>query len=166
MACNLRTARVFTSSKSAPACVALPSRSSRRSVRVEARARVVGMGVFGTKAGMMSFFTPEGLCMPATVLALEEGNIVTQVKTEATDGYDAVQVGYKVVAQRKVPKPELGHLKKGECPPMRHLREYRVSPGPSQQKLGGEHADGLGAPPRRRSPDVLFLLATRTVQGR
>lgn len=37
------------------------------------------MGVWATKAGMTSIFTPEGLCLPATVLALEEGNIVTQV---------------------------------------------------------------------------------------
>ena len=46
---------------------------------IEARAAPVGMGVWATKAGMTSIFTPEGLCLPATVLALEEGNIVTQV---------------------------------------------------------------------------------------
>lgn len=41
---------------------------------------------------MMSYFTEEGLCVPATVIALEQGNIVTAVKTEETDGYNAVQV--------------------------------------------------------------------------
>jgi hypothetical protein len=51
-----------------------------------------GVGLFGTKAGMMSYFTEDGLCVPATVLALEEGNIVTMVKTDETDGYNAVQV--------------------------------------------------------------------------
>ncbi len=50
------------------------------------------MGIFGTKAGMMSYFTEDGLCVPATVIALEEGNIVTAVKTDETDGYNAVQV--------------------------------------------------------------------------
>lgn len=41
---------------------------------------------------MMSYFTEDGLCVPATVIALEEGNIVTAVKTDETDGYNAVQV--------------------------------------------------------------------------
>ena len=51
--------------------------------------------MFGTKAGMMSYFTEEGLCVPATVIALEEGNIVTAIKTDETDGYNAVQVGHR-----------------------------------------------------------------------
>lgn len=51
-----------------------------------------GVGIFGTKAGMMSYFMEDGECVAATVLALEEGNIVTMVKTEDTDGYNAVQV--------------------------------------------------------------------------
>ncbi|EIE25369.1 ribosomal protein L3 [Coccomyxa subellipsoidea C-169] len=84
------------------------------------------MGLWATKAGMTQIFTPEGLCLPATVLALEEGNIVTQVKTEATDGYSAVQVGYRVVKERKITKPELNHLKKSGAPPMKNLREYRL----------------------------------------
>lgn len=49
-----------------------------------------------------------------------------QVKTEATDGYNAVQVGYQVVEERKITKPELNHLKKFGAPPMKQLREYRV----------------------------------------
>ncbi|MEW5298912.1 MAG: hypothetical protein WDW36_001982 [Sanguina aurantia] len=74
----------------------------------------------------MSFFTPAGLCVPATVIALEGGNIVTQVKTVDTDGYNAVQIGYKVVAERKVKKPELGHLAKSGAPPMKILREFKL----------------------------------------
>jgi ribosomal protein L3 len=50
----------------------------------------------------------------------------TQVKTEATDGYSAVQVGYKVVKEKKITKAELCHLKKSGAPPMKKLREYRV----------------------------------------
>lgn len=85
-----------------------------------------GVGIFGTKAGMMTYFTAQGTAVPATVIALEEGNYITMVKTTATDGYDAVQVGYKVVAERKVRKPELGHLNKSNCPPLKHLREFKV----------------------------------------
>lgn len=53
---------------------------------------IAAVGIYGTKAGMMSYFTEDGLCVPATVIALEEGNIVTAVKTDETDGYNAVQV--------------------------------------------------------------------------
>lgn len=74
----------------------------------------------------MTYFTPDGSAVPATVIALEEGNVVTMVKTKATDGYDAVQVGYKVVQERKVTKPELGHLQKAGCEPVKHLREFKV----------------------------------------
>jgi large subunit ribosomal protein L3 len=95
-------------------------------VAVVARQAEAGVGIFATKAGMMTYFTPEGLAVPATVLALESSNYVTAVKTAATDGYDAVQVGYKEVPERKIRKPELGHLQKAGCPPLKHLREFKV----------------------------------------
>lgn len=104
-----------------------PARAAASRLVVQARQHEAGVGIFGTKAGMMTFFTPEGAAVPATVIALEEGNIVTMVKTQDTDGYDAVQVGYKVVAEKKVKWPEMGHLKKTGCPPMKHLREFKVS---------------------------------------
>jgi len=104
----------------------IANRVSRKSLVCEARQHMAGVGLFGTKAGMMSYFTSDGLCIPATVIALEEGNVVTMVKTDETDGYNAVQTGYKVVPERKVKKPELGHLKKSGCAPMRHLREWKL----------------------------------------
>lgn len=82
--------------------------------------------MFGTKAGMTQIFTPEGLAISATVIALEEGNIVTQVHTTDTRGYNAVQVGYQVVPERKLTKPEAGHCKKAGVKPMRHLREFKI----------------------------------------
>ncbi|KAA8515746.1 hypothetical protein F0562_018643 [Nyssa sinensis] len=85
-----------------------------------------GIGVMGTKLGMMSYFEPGGNVVPVTVVGFREGNIVTQVKTEATDGYDAVQVGYRRVRDRKLTKPELGHLQKSEIIPLRHLQEFRL----------------------------------------
>ena len=69
-----------------------------------------GIGVMGTKLGMMSYFESDGEVVPVTVVGFKEGNIVTQIKTEATDGYDAVQVGYRRVRDRKLTKPEIGHL--------------------------------------------------------
>lgn len=64
-------------STSAPSLPA-PHRQRRAHLCVEARAKPVGMGLWATKAGMTQIFTPEGLALPATVLAMEEGNIVTQ----------------------------------------------------------------------------------------
>ena len=52
--------------------------------------------------------------------------VLLQVKTTETHGYNAVQVGYQVVPERKITKPELNHLKKSGAPPMRKLKEYRV----------------------------------------
>lgn len=125
----LRQTRAFAgrnSMKSVAAPVRISNFSRLRTVVVEARQFRKALGVLGTKAGMMSYFTENGLCVPATVIALETGNVVTQVKTEDTDGYNAVQIGYKGVAARKVKKPELGHLKKAGVRPMRHLVEFKV----------------------------------------
>ncbi|XP_022959488.1 50S ribosomal protein L3, chloroplastic-like [Cucurbita moschata] len=85
-----------------------------------------GIGVMATKLGMMSFFEPDGKVVPVTVVGFKEGNIVTQIKTEATDGYSAVQVGYRRVRDRKLTKPEMGHLQKAGAIPMRHLQEFRL----------------------------------------
>lgn len=126
----MQTTRAFSSRAAAPLKASAPVRVGRpgRAARlvVEARQFRKAMGVLGTKAGMMSFFTPDGLCVPATVIALEEGNIVTQVKTEDTDGYNAVQVGYKVVVERKVTKPVLGHLQKAGVAPVKRMVEFKV----------------------------------------
>ncbi|KAI4356203.1 hypothetical protein L6164_000243 [Bauhinia variegata] len=85
-----------------------------------------GVGVMGTKLGMMSYFQPDGEVVPVTVVGFKEGNIVTQIKTEATDAYNAVQVGYQRIRDRKLTKPELGHLEKVGAIPMRHLQEFRL----------------------------------------
>ncbi|TJX39889.1 50S ribosomal protein L3, partial [Soehngenia saccharolytica] len=86
-----------------------------------------GVGVMGTKLGMMTYFEPEGKCVPVTVIGFHEGNIVTQIKTESTDGYAAVQVGYRRVREVKLTKPELGHLNKAGAMPLRHLQEFRLA---------------------------------------
>lgn len=82
--------------------------------------------MMGTKLGMMTYFEPNGTVVPVTVVGFREGNIVTQVKTAATDGYDSVQVGYRRVRDRKLTKPELGHLEKAGVIPLRHLQEFRL----------------------------------------
>lgn len=80
----------------------------------------------GTKLGMMTYFEPEGTVVPVTVIGFREGNIVTQLRTEAKDGYNSVQIGYRRVRDRKLTKPELGHLQKSGVIPLRHLQEFRL----------------------------------------
>ncbi|GMH21624.1 hypothetical protein Nepgr_023466 [Nepenthes gracilis] len=98
-----------------------------------------GIGVMGTKLGMMSYFEEDGKVIPVTVVGFREGNLVTQVKTESTDGYNAVQIGYRRVRDRKLTKPELGHLSKSSIIPVRHLQEFRLPSvdgfSPNQQLL-------------------------------
>ncbi|XP_043719414.1 50S ribosomal protein L3-1, chloroplastic-like [Telopea speciosissima] len=85
-----------------------------------------GIGVMGTKLGMMTYFEPEGTAVPETVIGFREGNIVTRLKTESTDGYNAVQIGYRRVRDKKLTKPEMGHLNKAGAIPMMHLQEFRL----------------------------------------
>ena len=82
-------------------------------------------GIVGTKIGMTRVFVDETRMVPVTVI-LAEGNVVTQVKTKATDGYDAVQVGYGDVLEKKLSKAEVNHLKKKGVALKRHLHEFRV----------------------------------------
>jgi large subunit ribosomal protein L3 len=90
-------------------------------------------GILGRKVGMTQVFDPEtGAVTPVTVI--EAGPCpVVQVKTVATDGYDAVQLAFDAVAERKISKPEQGHLAKAGVAPHRHLVELR---GPSELQVG------------------------------
>jgi large subunit ribosomal protein L3 len=82
-------------------------------------------GILGRKLGMTQVFDPEtGAVTPVTVI--EAGPCpVVQVKTTETDGYDAVQLAFDAVADRKLTKPELGHLKRFGVGPHRKLVEFR-----------------------------------------
>ncbi len=68
-------------------------------------------GLIGKKLGMTGLFTPEGRYIPVTVIELGPC-VVTQVKSKATDGYDALQIGFGEVKARRINKPTAGHLKK------------------------------------------------------
>ncbi len=83
-------------------------------------------GIVGKKLGMTRIFDVEtGVVTPVTVI--EAGPCpVVQVKTVASDGYEAVQVAYEPVAERKISRPELGHLRaNGVAEAHRHLVEFR-----------------------------------------
>lgn len=81
-------------------------------------------GIIGRKVGMTSIFREDGTNVPCTVI--EAGPcVVTQIKTEETDGYNAVQLGFEERKEIKTPNPQKGHFKRIGLEPMKHLREFR-----------------------------------------
>jgi large subunit ribosomal protein L3 len=81
-------------------------------------------GIIGKKIGMTSVFSVEGKNIPCTVI--EAGPcVVTQVKTEEKDGYNALQLGYGEKKEKNTPKPELGHFKKAGTTPKRDVVEFK-----------------------------------------
>jgi large subunit ribosomal protein L3 len=86
-------------------------------------------GILGKKLGMSQVFDPDSGVMTA-VTVVEAGPCpVVQVKTQDADGYDAVQLAFDAVAERKLSKAEVGHLKKAGFGPHRHLVELRGESG-------------------------------------
>jgi large subunit ribosomal protein L3 len=82
-------------------------------------------GIVGRKLGMTQVFDPEtGVRTPVTVIQAGPCPVV-RVKTVETDGYEAVQLAFDEVAERKLSKPEVGHLAKNAVGPHRHLVEFR-----------------------------------------
>jgi len=81
-------------------------------------------GIVGEKLGMTQIFV-ETRAVPVTVIKAGPC-VVTQVRTQATDGYDAVQLAYGVLRPRDVTKPVKGHFDKADAEPSRHLVELRT----------------------------------------
>ena len=88
----------------------------------------MAIGVIGTKSGMTRVFTEEGESIPVTVIVAPP-NRVTQVKTAAADGYDAVQVTAGEVKSSRVTRPLAGHFAKAGTPAGRGLWEFRLEGG-------------------------------------
>ena len=76
--------------------------------------------IIGKKVGMSQIFDTDGKVIPVTVI--EAGPcVVVQKKTAEKDGYEAVQLGFEDVPERKLTKPEKGHLDKAGVSPKKHL---------------------------------------------
>jgi large subunit ribosomal protein L3 len=92
----------------------------------------MGQMILGRKGRMVQVFNEDGKVVPATIV--EAGPCtVTQVKSEKSDGYNAVQLAFEQVKERSVSKPILGHLKKANVGPHRLLREWRMDGEPTQK---------------------------------
>jgi large subunit ribosomal protein L3 len=90
--------------------------------------------LLGTKLGMTQIFEADGRVTPVTVI--EAGPcVVTQVKTQARDGYSSIQIGFGPIKESRLTNPERGHLAKAGAPALRHLTEIRLTED-------GDHAAG------------------------
>jgi len=85
-------------------------------------------GILGRKIGMTQVFTKEGKLIPVTVVSCEP-NVVMQVKTIETDGYNAIQLGVVEKKQNRANKAEIGHAEKANTTPKRFLKEIKVEAG-------------------------------------
>jgi len=98
------------------------------------------LGLLGRKVGMMRVFTDDGDAIPVTVLDVSN-NRVTQVKTEQTDGYSAIQVAFGSRKASRVNKPEAGHLAKAGVEAGEILKEFRVA-----ADVAGQYQPGAQLP--------------------
>lgn len=94
------------------------------------------LGLLGRKVGMMRLFTDDGNAVPVTVIDVS-GNRVTQVKTEANDGYVALQVTYGKRRATRVRKPQAGHLAKAGVEAGEITQEFRVTEDLAQRFATG-----------------------------
>lgn len=84
--------------------------------------------ILGRKIGMTQVWDEDDNVVPVTVIQAGPCT-VSQVKTEATDGYDAVQIGFGEIKAKHVNKPMAGHFAKAGVEPVKYLREVRVANG-------------------------------------
>lgn len=82
-------------------------------------------GIIGKKIGMTQIFSANGAVIPVTVVQAGPC-VVVQKKTVESDGYNAIQIGFCEVSEKKINKPMAGHFKKANVAPMKYLREIRL----------------------------------------
>ncbi|WP_136193633.1 50S ribosomal protein L3 [Actinomyces procaprae] len=98
------------------------------------RSAAPSKALLGTKLGMTQVWDENGVLRPVTVVRVDT-NVVTQVRTVENDGYEAVQLAFGEIDERKVTKPLAGHFAKAGVTPRRHVAEVRTS-------LAGDYAPG------------------------
>lgn len=84
------------------------------------------IGILGTKIGMTQIFDSKGYAIPVTIIQAGPC-IVTHIKTNSKDGYQAIQIGYSQTNISKLTKAQLGHLRAANAPALRHLHEYKIN---------------------------------------
>jgi len=82
--------------------------------------------IMGTKIGMTQVFDENGKAIPVTIVQAEP-NVVLQKKKVATDGYNAIQVGFMNLREKLVNKPKMGIFTRAKLKPCRHIKEFNVN---------------------------------------
>src|SRR6478735_10976831 len=95
------------------------------------------LGLLGRKVGMMRLFTDDGDAVPVTVIDVSN-NRVTQVKSQDTDGYVALQVTFGSRKTSRVTKPQAGHLAKAGVEAGEIIREFRVDAATAGKYAAGK----------------------------
>tara|TARA_B100000029_G_scaffold7512_1_gene7925 strand:- start:278 stop:1291 length:1014 start_codon:yes stop_codon:yes gene_type:complete len=93
--------------------------------------------LIGKKIGMSQVFSEDGKCTPTTVLEVGPC-LITQIKNNDSDGYNAVQIGYGNLNDKKANKAESGHFTKNNLSVKKHLKEFRVNNIKDDYKIGDE----------------------------
>ncbi len=102
------------------------------------------LGILGKKIGMSAVFDETGNRIPVTII--EAGPCtVTDIKTDEKNGYTAIQLGFGSVKEKSLTKPVLGHFKKNNLTPVRHLKEFRVD-SVAEYKIGDTIGIGIFTP--------------------
>ena len=83
------------------------------------------IGLIGKKIGMTQIFDEKGNMIPVTVIQAGPCRVIHR-KEKAKHGYDAVQLGFEEIDEKKVSKPMMGHFKKHNSPPYKYLKEFRL----------------------------------------
>ncbi len=94
-------------------------------------------GIIGKKVGMTSIFDENRRSIACTLIEAAP-NVVTQVKTAETDGYNAIQVGFDEAKEKNTSKPEMGHFQKAGTTPKHRLAEFTFEETDLELKLGDE----------------------------
>jgi large subunit ribosomal protein L3 len=121
---------------------------------------MIHKGILGTKLGMSRLFQENGDAIACTIV--EAGPCtVTQRKTEATDGYEAFQIGFKPRKEKRITKPMRGHFKKAKSETLHHLREVRLAAGAEAPEVGAKVTCDIFA-----AGDYVDVIGTMKGRGR
>lgn len=109
------------------------------------------IGLLGKKLGQTRVYDSKGALIPVTVVAVGPNRVI-QVKTQESDGYNAVQLGFDDQKESRLTKPALGHIKKHNAAPVKRIREFRdfsvaVKPGDTVGAnvfAAGDFVDAIG----------------------
>src|SRR6202022_2856740 len=129
----------------------------------EKRGKDMLSGLLGRKVGMTQVFGPDGTAIPVTVIEVGPC-VVTQIKTAARDGYEAVQIGFEQTTTKNVTRPELGHL--GHSLPLlkaqrKAVQTYKQQQSKAKTAEGASDEGAEGGSPAKQIKNVLKVEQNR-----